>query len=860
MTILTNPSPSFNARPLNEQHLSQLAASGISPEVAEEAALRSADAEEVRGVLGRSQGVGTGLLIPYFEAANGNVLQVMAKGAKQAFDFVRVRLDDPRLAPDRNGMPSKYLSRRGSGQHPYILPRVSRQIRSGNAKTILITEGEKKALSAITHGFCAIGISGNFGWKQKDTQAVLPSLELHLPKDSNVVLVWDSDGALNAGFAMSTRMLHENLRRRGVAMKVIVLPQAGADKVGLDDFLVAHGAEAFQRLMDAAKPLPPDHQVDSSDLFEEWSKAFAPALAELSDAEASDLLKKSFRKGLLTAVSHSSRIRILSELKKMAPDIVDAVFNSSVEALLDDRHGTSWRGTNRPEQIGMKGQLDDGARVRVVAAEDRWCWVTTRQARGATWPVPYAQIAFEANSEQEDRINAAKMADEFLRRYYTHENALILRNFRTAFFEWEGNAYREVPDNDLLAGVMGFLRKERPSFAHPRFRASVVENLKAVGACHVPSHATPPCMLGEGHTPRPGILSFSNGNLDVYALRRGEEDGKVWSKPTPLLFNLNGRNFRFEPQAACPRWLAFLKNALPDADLQCLAQELCGYCLIPITSLQRYFLLLGPGANGKGVFSEILITLVGSGNVSAIPLSRFGERFALWPLTTCLVNLAAELPAAEAGGSMRIAEDKLKAVVSGDPIEVERKNKDIVRATPIARLVFTTNELPRFVDRSDGTWRRPIMIPFQTIIPEEKRNHELAAKIKEDEMPGIMNWAIAGLLRLLDRGRFIEPEVCKVIKEQHRLDCAPEMEFLREHVATGPSDAFVYSDDLYAAYRTFVATSGNNSLCRGNFKTAVLRVFPQARADRGEVPGRKRGRGFKGLCFYPEGVPTEDQP
>jgi P4 family phage/plasmid primase-like protien len=77
-------------------------------------------------------------------------------------------------------------------------------------------------------------------------------------------IVYDSDAVTNRHVRMAEWHLAETLKRHGAAVKTVRLPpgEPGPDgapaKVGLDDFLVAHGAEALRRLLDAAtEPEPP---------------------------------------------------------------------------------------------------------------------------------------------------------------------------------------------------------------------------------------------------------------------------------------------------------------------------------------------------------------------------------------------------------------------------------------------------------------------------------------------------------------------------------------------------------------------------------------------------------------------------
>lgn len=62
----------------------------------------------------------------------------------------------------------------------------------------------------------------------------------------------------------------------------------------------------------------------------------------------------------------------------------------------------------------------------------------------------------------------------------------------------------------------------------------------------------------------------------------------------------------------------------------------------------------------------------------------------------------------------------------------------------------------RVGDANSGIFRRVKVVSFPSLPPED-RNPEVKERIK-DEGPGILNWALEGLARLRERGRFDIPE------------------------------------------------------------------------------------------------------
>ena len=120
--------------------------------------------------------------------------------------------------------------------------------------TILyITEGEKKAARACLDGLPTIGIGGVWAWrsKKKETGVSLAIEDLDAIEwaDRAVLLVFDSDVVEKVEVQLALRALADELITRGARPQSVKLPPGpkGA-KVGLDDFLEAEGAQAFQAL------------------------------------------------------------------------------------------------------------------------------------------------------------------------------------------------------------------------------------------------------------------------------------------------------------------------------------------------------------------------------------------------------------------------------------------------------------------------------------------------------------------------------------------------------------------------------------------------------------------------------------
>jgi putative DNA primase/helicase len=100
---------------------------------------------------------------------------------------------------------------------------------------------------------------GVWGWKVARQNRLLPELETLSWSGREVRIVFDSDVRQNPDVLNAETMLAALLRRQGACVRVVRLPDGLADddgnptKLGVDDYIVAHGLEAFQQLLDAAE-------------------------------------------------------------------------------------------------------------------------------------------------------------------------------------------------------------------------------------------------------------------------------------------------------------------------------------------------------------------------------------------------------------------------------------------------------------------------------------------------------------------------------------------------------------------------------------------------------------------------------
>jgi putative DNA primase/helicase len=307
------------------------------------------------------------------------------------------------------------------------------------------------------------------------------------------------------------------------------------------------------------------------------------------------------------------------------------------------------------------------------------------------------------------------------------------------------------------------------------------------------------------------------------------------------------------PSGTCPLWLRFLLQITHhDKKLVRFLQRVAGYALTGITREHALFFGYGTGGNGKGVFLNTLTGIMGGYATVAVM-----ETFTASPAdrhTTDLAMLrgARLVTAQETEEGRRWAESRIKALTGGDPITARFMRQDNFTFTPAFKLFIAGNHKPGLRNVDEAIRRRLHLIPFEVKIAADKRDPDLAEKLKA-EWPGILQWAIDGCVAW-QAARLAPPEsVTKAtddyIAAEDALglwlgECCDQQLFL-----------WGSSADLFASWRQWAELAGE-------FAGSQKR-FSQALGARGFKPARERrsGRaGFDGIAAVRSPTPAAKEP
>jgi putative DNA primase/helicase len=376
-----------------------------------------------------------------------------------------------------------------------------------------------------------------------------------------------------------------------------------------------------------------------------------------------------------------------------------------------------------------------------------------------------------------------------------------LRFYRGKFALWCKGAYREIADGEVRSQVVRHLDKHLLRLG----RGKVGDVLM-----HVQAHSL---LAGQVEAPR-WLTEPPNGwrANDVIAtptqivhLPSLFDDKVCTTKATPSLFVSTAIDYEFDEHAKSPRlWHQFLKQLWPeDQDAIDTLQEVFGYILAGGTSAHKIFMLLEPPRSGKGTVARVMERMVGKANCCSPTFASLTGPFGLEPLLNKTLALVSDARLSRRTDQAIVLERLLS--ISGEDLQtVNRKHRDAVTYVLPVRFVILSNELPGLDDNSGAFASRLIFLRFT----EQFLGHEdekLTAKLLP-ELPGILIWAISGLARLKDRGRFVQPEGSQELLRAMEDLASPIKVFLRERCEIGPYE--VSRADLYAAYAVWCKDQG----------------------------------------------------
>ena len=269
----------------------------------------------------------------------------------------------------------------------------------------------------------------------------------------------------------------------------------------------------------------------------------------------------------------------------------------------------------------------------------------------------------------------------------------------------------------------------------------------------------------------PYVINLKNTRLDIRSGTCLEFD--------PEAIEFDRIPVVYDPSAYCADLDKMLNRVfLGDREVINLFEEMLGAVLLKHNRYQKAFLFYGNGSNGKSTILDLIKTFLGGRNYSAIALEKVTDRFNTAELENKLANIGDDVDnvALKDTGT-------LKKLFSGNAIMVERKGERPYTIEPYATHIYSCNSIPRSFDKSDGFYRRWLLIPFNArfSVDDEDYDPMIGDKITQPTaLSYLLNIGIRGAQRLIKKGHFTEPQSVKDALEAYKADNSTTLSWIED--------------------------------------------------------------------------------
>jgi putative DNA primase/helicase len=335
----------------------------------------------------------------------------------------------------------------------------------------------------------------------------------------------------------------------------------------------------------------------------------------------------------------------------------------------------------------------------------------------------------------------------------------------------------------------------------------------------------------------PEIINVKNGLVDL------THNPIEFKKHSPKFYSLNQIPVKYDPKADCPNIKKFLSEIVSEDDIQ-LIREMIGYCLLKKYHIHKAFMLLGGGRNGKTTLLNLIIRFLGEENVATPSLQELlYNNFAKYELFGKLANIHDDIPAA------RLTQTgNFKMLTGMGLIRGEQKFKDSFVFYNYAKLIYSTNELPRTEDTTDAFFSRWTVIRFPNFFGKNAANPNLIEKITTPkELSGLLNWVLDALKELLKRGSFSESETTEDVRKEWILQSDSLRAFVLEEIEYD-IQKMVTKNDFYEKYQEFCEEHNTTADEKALVGRRLPTIVPRVKVARLRVSGTPQ-RVWKGIKF-----------
>lgn len=432
-----------------------------------------------------------------------------------------------------------------------------------------------------------------------------------------------------------------------------------------------------------------------------------------------------------------------------------------------------------------------------------------------------------------------------------HKENLKFCDSLGGFFEYNGKYWEKVSQGIMKKYSFQVIDKliEDSKTVHGEYKEFLQKHIKSSGnagkldamiECSKPSLY----LSSEKFDSNPNLFNCANQTFNLDTLLPQDFN--------PADFITKSCHIEYDDMANCPIWNKFIKDVfLNREDIIDFVQRFVGYSMTTSTKEQCMFILHGDGRNGKTVFIETLRKLFGD-YVTSLPSNSLIRKQIDNGIPNDIAGLKGSrlVTTVETNENVTLDEACIKKVTGSDIIKARFLNKEFFEFIPTFKIIFASNHKPNIRGTDQGIWRKIRMIPFDFKITDENDDRDLQQKL-ENELPGILNWAIEGLKKWKATG-LTQPPAIMETTEQYREEEDSIGQFIEEECEI-EKDTYIQSSIFKQRIKDY-----NKYLSQKTIDEYMRRKGFRPKLDRLYIDG-KQTRCYIGISFKNNGYHPSNQ-
>lgn len=284
------------------------------------------------------------------------------------------------------------------------------------------------------------------------------------------------------------------------------------------------------------------------------------------------------------------------------------------------------------------------------------------------------------------------------------------------------------------------------------------------------------------------IINVRNGLLNIKT--------KKLTPHSPDYYSITQVPVNYIPDAKCTRIDNFIQSVFDTSDIE-VVKEFIGYLLIKRYIFHKALMLNGVTGTGKTTFQRMLISFLGTDNVSTRTLQDLCEnKFAKADLFGKLANISDDIPS----NAVRYS-GFFKQLTGESRITGERKFKDAFDFCNNAKVIFSCNELPSVMSDDDAYYYRWIIVETKHRFIGDQANRNLINELTTPvELSGLLNVALEYRQKLVDKNDFSYDVSVEYATRRYQLAVRDSVAKFIGHCVNLDGDSYVEKQQLYDTY------------------------------------------------------------